>query len=660
MIGFPMASTTRRIRRAALHLSLVLSCSTLGLTACSGGTLFDLVEESGPEIQTAPVPDTSTDQLRSRSGPQPQPVGGSNRMAERAEVDQEASVAPPMQPAAELGTSVETRSETTLSSVPVALPAMPAPPSLLTEPSAADRSFNQAANTAFRHQAAPVGEGDSIAAPNIVVDPTDPNGIQRRPGDQDFSREDYNPIQENDFLSVEDEPLSTFSIDVDAASYSNMRRFLTSGQIPPRDAIRIEELINYFNYDYPDPSGDTPFTVVTEISAAPWNPQHQLVHIGLQGQRLATEDLPPSNLVFLLDVSGSMNQPSKLPLLKSAFRLLVDELDDQDRVSIVVYAGAAGVVLEPTSGADKPRILEAIERLEAGGSTAGGAGIQRAYDLARQNLLPEGNNRVILATDGDFNVGLSSESELVQLIENRREDDIFLTVLGFGTGNLQDGKMEQLANQGNGTYAYIDSLQEAEKVMVNELGATLFSIAKDVKLQIEFNPAQVQGYRLIGYENRVLENYEFNDDTKDAGELGAGHSVTALYEIVPVGVDTDVDLPDVDPLRYQQPGPLEEEIDPQELMWVKLRYKQPTADLSQKLEHPVMNWILAPQQTSDDFRFSAAVAGFGMMLRDSQYKGSTDLELIRELATGALGTDRGGYRQEFVGLVDRYADLKGE
>ncbi len=500
---------------------------------------------------------------------------------------------------------------------------------------------------------------EDIAVPSIVVEPTDPNVTQRQP-DRDFNRENYNPIQENDFVSVEDEPLSTFSIDVDAASYSNMRRFITSGQIPPRDAIRIEELINYFNYDYPDPTGDTPFTVLTEVSTAPWNPQHQLVHIGLQGKRLATEDLPPSNLVFLLDVSGSMNDLSKLPLLKSAFRLLVDELDEQDRVSIVVYAGAAGVVLEPTSGANKPQILEAIERLEAGGSTAGGEGIQGAYGLAKQNFLSEGNNRVILATDGDFNVGVSSEGELVQLIEERREDDIFLTVLGFGTGNLQDAKLEQLANQGNGNYAYIDSLQEAEKVMVSELGATLFSIAKDVKLQIEFNPAQVQGYRLIGYENRVLENYEFNDDTKDAGELGAGHSVTALYEIIPVGTDTEIDLPDVDPLRYQQPGELEEEIDPQELMWVKLRYKQPTADVSQKLEHPVMNWTLAPRETSDDFRFSVAVAGFGMILRDSQYQGSTDLDLIRDLATGALGADRGGYRQEFVGLVNQYADLKGE
>ncbi len=645
MIDFNRTLTSRRRPRALLQTAMALSC-TLMMGAC--GELNFMGDDESTSVQL-PVqesqPQDSTDQPRFRSG-ETVLFGGSRLESteQRAEVDAAGPV------------------PQTAPQPVVALPPIPAEQAV-----GQGQSAGATANTSSLRQAAPQTLSQThgrslpardIAVPAISVEPRDPNVIQRRP-DQDFGREEYNPIQENDFLSVKDEPLSTFSIDVDAAAYSNMRRFITSGQIPPQDAVRIEELINYFNYDYPDPTGDTPFAVVTEVSAAPWNPEHHLVHIGLQGKRLATEELPPSNLVFLLDVSGSMNDPSKLPLLQSAFRLLVDELDEEDRVSIVVYAGAAGVVLEPTSGRNKPQILEAINRLQAGGSTAGGAGIERAYELARQNFLEEGNNRVILATDGDFNVGVASEGDLVRLIEEKREDDIFLTVLGFGTGNLQDAKMEQLANHGNGNYAYIDSLQEARKVMVNGLGATLFSIAKDVKLQIEFNPAQVQGYRLIGYENRVLENYEFNDDTKDAGELGAGHSVTALYEIIPVGAETDVGLPSVDPLRYQQPGTPEEEIDPQEMMWVKLRYKEPTADVSQKLEHPVMNWILDPGETTDDFRFSAAVAGFGMMLRGSQYKGSTDLDRVLDLAEGARGADRGGYRREFVDLVRQYGVLTG-
>ena len=635
MIDFNKALTPRR--RPALQTAVALSCAFV-LGAC--GELNFMAQDESTSAQI-PIQESqeSADQPRVRSG-------------------EITHLSGPHLDSREQVIEMDVADASMVSGM--ALPAVPVE-------QAAGRSVGATARTSSLRQAVPqplsliqgrsVPAGD-IAVPAISVEPADPHVIQRRP-DRDSSREEYNPIQENDFLSVEDEPLSTFSIDVDAASYSNMRRFINSGQIPPRDAVRIEELINYFNYDYPDPTGETPFAVVTEISAAPWNPEHHLVHIGLQGKRLATEELPPNNLVFLLDVSGSMNDPSKLPLLQSAFRLLVDELDEEDRVSIVVYAGAAGVVLEPTSGRNKPQILEAINRLQAGGSTAGGAGIERAYELARQNFLENGNNRVILATDGDFNVGVASEGELVRLIEEKREDDIFLTVLGFGTGNLQDAKMEQLANHGNGNYAYIDSLQEARKVMVSELGATLFSIAKDVKLQIEFNPAQVQGYRLIGYENRVLENYEFNDDTKDAGELGAGHSVTALYEIIPVGAETDVDLPTVDPLRYQQPGTPEEEIDPQEMMWVKLRYKEPTADVSQKLEHPVMNWVLDPRETTHDFRFSAAVAGFGMMLRDSQYKGSTDLDLVLDLAAGSRGEDRGGYRREFVDLVRQYGEING-
>lgn len=477
-----------------------------------------------------------------------------------------------------------------------------------------------------------------------------------------YNREEYNPIAENRFLSARSNPLSTFSIDVDGAAYSNVRRFLRNGQRPPVDAVRIEELINYFSYDYPEPDGDEPFSLITEVSAAPWNPQHQLVHIGLQGQSIPSDDLPPANLVFLLDVSGSMNSPDKLPLLKSAFSLLVNELDEDDTVSIVVYAGAAGVVLEPTPGNENDAILDAIAQLEAGGSTAGGEGVQLAYQLAREQFIEDGNNRVILATDGDFNVGTSSEAGLVRLIEQERDNDIFLTVLGFGTGNLQDAKMEQLANHGNGNYAYIDSLMEARKVLVNEMGATLLTLAKDVKLQVEFNPAKVQAYRLIGYENRLLADEDFNDDSQDAGELGAGHSVTALYEVIPVGVESEVELPEVDELRYQTSADGENlDLDAetaQEMMLVKLRYKDPTADTSQRIDRPVRDRPVSLSQTSDDFRFAAAVAAFGLWLRESEFRGQSDLTLARELAQDALGGDRHGYRAEFLELLElaRVAD----
>ncbi len=361
-------------------------------------------------------------------------------------------------------------------------------------------------------------------------------------------REGYAAIVENDFKRPTDTPLSTFSIDVDAASYANVRRFLDGGALPVHDAVRIEELVNYFEYDYPDPEGEHPFAVVTEVSECPWAPDHRLVHIGLQGERIDTRDLPPSNLVFLMDVSGSMNSPDKLPLLKQAFALLTDNLREQDRVGIVVYAGAAGVVLEPTN--DRQAILDALDRLEAGGSTAGGEGIKLAYALARKHFDAEKNNRVILATDGDFNVGASSDAEMMRLVERERASGVFLSVLGFGTGNLQDSKMETIADHGNGHYAYIDSISEARKVLVNEMGGTLVTIAKDVKVQVEFNPAHVAAYRLVGYENRLLADEDFNDDTKDAGELGAGHSVTALYEIVPVGVENPAAT--VDELKYQQ------------------------------------------------------------------------------------------------------------
>ncbi|MGC9503733.1 vWA domain-containing protein [Baaleninema sp.] len=470
---------------------------------------------------------------------------------------------------------------------------------------------------------------------------------------EDFNREDYNPIEENDFQLVRSQPLSTFAIDVDRASYSNVRRFLEMGQLPPKDAVRIEELINYFSYNYPQPEGDVPFAISTEISEAPWNRSHKLVSIGLQGRDVNTENLPPSNLVFLFDVSGSMEQPDKLPLLKSAFRLLVNELDESDSVSIVVYAGAAGVVLPPTPGSEKDTILNALDKLQAGGSTAGGEGIEQAYELAQQNFIENGNNRVILATDGDFNVGVSSEGALVRLVENKRDNGIFLTVLGFGTGNLQDAKMEQMANHGNGNYAYIDSLLEAKKVLVTEIGGTLLTIAKDVKIQVEFNPSKVLAYRLIGYENRLLSDRDFNDDTKDAGELGAGHSVTALYEVIPVGAETDVNLPDVDDLRYQDTEVSPQAADSDELMLVKLRYKEPDGDTSELITQPLLDKGVRLDATSDDFRFAASVAEFGLLLRDSSYKGDATWEQTLDLARNSRGEDAEGYRTEFMRLVEQ-------
>jgi Ca-activated chloride channel family protein len=470
------------------------------------------------------------------------------------------------------------------------------------------------------------------------------------------NREAYDRIEENPFLRVSNNPLSTFSIDVDAASYSNVRRFINEGKLPPKDAVRIEELINYFPYEYPQPEGDRPFSVSTEISQAPWNPDHRLVHIGLQGKKISTENLPPSNLVFLLDVSGSMNEPNKLPLLKSAFRLLVNELRPNDKVSLVVYAGAAGVVLPPTPGNQKDKIFDAIEKLQAGGSTAGGEGIQLAYKLAKENFIKSGNNRIILATDGDFNVGLSSDSELVRLIEQKREEGVFLTVLGVGMGNLQDSKMEKLANKGNGNYAYLDNMLEAKKVLVKEIGGTLLTIAKDVKIQVEFNPTEIQAYRLIGYENRMLRSEDFKDDKKDAGELGAGHSVTALYEIIPVGVKSDVKVSDVDALKYQKTVQ-KSASGSNELMQVKLRYKAPNQNTSQLLTSPVVDRGLKLEDASTNFKFSAAVAEFGMVLRDSQYKGKANFDDVLKLANQSQGDDLDGYRAEFIRLVTRSKSL---
>ncbi|MBE9117427.1 VWA domain-containing protein [Lusitaniella coriacea LEGE 07157] len=462
------------------------------------------------------------------------------------------------------------------------------------------------------------------------------------------SSETYESSTDNPFESARNSPLSTFSIDVDTASYSNVRRFLNGGQRPPQDAVRLEELINYFSYEYPQPQGGRPFSINTEIAAAPWNPKHRLVQIGLQGKKIAPEKLPPSNLVFLIDVSGSMSDRNKLPLLKSAFRMLVNELNAEDKVSIVVYAGAAGVVLPPTPGSEKETILQAIENLEAGGSTAGGEGIQRAYKLAQENFLPQGNNRVILASDGDFNVGISSDTELVKLIEGEREKGVFLTVLGFGSDNFQDAKMEKLANKGNGNYAYIDNELEANKVLVTEMGGTLLTIAKDVKIQVQFNPEKVQAYRLIGYENRRLQDQDFEDDTKDAGELGAGHTVTALYEVIPVGIPLDVELlADPSSTDSNPETPIEDNA----LVQVNLRYKDPKGSDSKLLSSPVADAGANLENASENFKFAAAVASFGMVLRDSPYKGNASLEQALSLAQASEGVDLDGYRAEFIRLI---------
>ncbi len=472
-----------------------------------------------------------------------------------------------------------------------------------------------------------------------------------------FNTEGYASVNENGYKNVKNNPLSTFSIDVDNASYSNIRRFINSGSLPPADAVRIEEMINYFKYDYPEPRGEHPFSVYTELAICPWNTRHQLLQVGLRGRSIDKNSLPPSNLVFLIDVSGSMNSPNKLPLLKSAFGLLVNELRPQDHVAIVVYAGAAGLVLESTPGNRKEVIMSAIDNLEAGGSTAGGAGLKLAYKEAEKNFLKSGNNRIILATDGDFNVGESSNGGMERLVEEKRELGVFITVLGFGMGNYKDDKMEIIADKGNGNYSYIDNLQEARRVLVREFGGTLFTIAKDVKFQLEFNPAKVDSYRLIGYENRLLNDEDFNDDTKDAGEMGSGHMVTALYEIVPAG--SGERIPSVDPLKYQASSKLQEEDYSGELLTIKVRYKQPDGSTSKLLEKPVRSNPASIDDVSDNLRFAAAVVEFGMILRESEYKGTSTLEGAAKLAKSARGEDEDGYRSEMIRLISTVKDMRG-
>lgn len=535
---------------------------------------------------------------------------------------------------------------------------------------------------------------EAVVAPEVAAQPrmlARSMGISWAPP-PGFNTESYAHIRENDFQRVATSPLSTFSIDVDRASYANVRRFVQSGERPPVDAVRIEEMINYFPYDWgrtdrarapnagqarnerrraaESPFGEHPFAVTTEVWNAPWRPEHRLVRIGLHARSVETAHLPPSNLVFLLDVSGSMASPDKLPLLKKAFALLVEQLRPSDRVAIAVYAGAAGLALPSTPGNQRGEILAALEDLRAGGSTAGGEGIRLAYDVARKHFMEGGNNRVILATDGDFNVGASSDAEMVRLIEKQRDDGVFLTVLGFGTGNLKDSKMEQIADHGNGNFHYVDNLLEARKVLVEEMGGTLLTLAKDVKLQVEFNPAQAAGYRLIGYENRLLDDEDFADDAKDAGELGAGHTVTALYEVVPAGTEVPRGGA-AEPLRYQpgrgsgeSEGAGEAEGAEQsegvptafdgELLYVKVRYKEPDETTSKLLAQPV---DAAADSPSDDFRFAAAVAGFGMLLRESPHSADYTLDDVIRLAGASKGADPRGYRGEFVRIVETVRDL---
>ncbi len=464
----------------------------------------------------------------------------------------------------------------------------------------------------------------------------------------DPNTESYAGLEENPFESPKKSPLSTFSIDVDNASYTNIRRFINEGQPVPKDAVRIEEMMNFFKYKYPQPEGQNPFSINTEVSESPWNKNSLLLKIGLQGKNIPMTNLPASNLVFLIDVSGSMNDANKLPLLKESMKILVKELRPKDKVSIVVYAGSAGVVLSPTSGDDKDEIMDAFDELSAGGSTAGGEGIELAYKLAQENFIDGGNNRVVIATDGDFNVGASSDLDMEKLIEEKRKSGVFLTVLGFGMGNYKDSKMEILADKGNGNYAYIDNIQEANRFLGKEFKGSMFAIAKDVKIQIEFNPKHVQAYRLIGYENRRLKDEDFKNDAVDAGELGSGHTVTALYEIIPTGVESDYVPSD---LKYTKVK-TEDSNYSDELATIKFRYKKPDGEKSIEVVNTIPNRKVSLDNSSSDFKFTTAVAWFGLKLRDSKFISNSSSADIRKLAKSGLANDDEGYRAEFVRLVD--------
>jgi Ca-activated chloride channel family protein len=478
-----------------------------------------------------------------------------------------------------------------------------------------------------------------------------------------FNTAAYDHVLENPFLDAKSNPLSTFSIDVDTASYSNIRRFVNEGSLPPKDAVRVEEMINYFTYDYAQPNDGKPFSVQVDLASCPWESSHRLVRIGLKGKEIAMDKRGPSNLVFLLDVSGSMMPPERLPLIKQAMRLLVEKLTANDRVAIVVYAGSSGLALPSTTGDHKEQILQALESLQAGGSTNGAEGIELAYQTAQQNFIKGGVNRVILATDGDFNVGVTNQGDLIRLIEEKAKSGVFLSLLGVGNDNLKDSTMQKLADKGNGNYAYLDSLDEARKVLVQQMNGTLVTIAKDVKIQVEFNPARVASYRLIGYEKRMLRKEDFNNDKVDAGEIGAGHTVTALYEVLPVGAGANpaASVPPVDPLKYQ---PLTAKSAPGgsepmgEMLTVKLRYKQPDGDKSELIEKPVTDSNAAFASASPDFKFAAAVAEFGMILRDSEHKGNGTFGAVLEWAQEGKGADANGYRAGFIELVKKAEALK--
>ena len=471
-----------------------------------------------------------------------------------------------------------------------------------------------------------------------------------------YGDESYKKIEQNDFKNVKSSPVSTMSVDVDRASYTNIRRFINAGQKPPVDAVRVEEMINYFEYNYPQPSGNDPVAFNTQLTTCPWNKDHLILHVGLQARTVNTDALPASNLVFLIDVSGSMDSYDKLPLLQQGLNMLVDKLRAQDKVSLVVYAGNAGLVLPATSGAEKAKIKHAINALSAGGSTAGGAGIQLAYNIARNNFVKDGNNRVILCTDGDFNVGVSSNNELEDMIVKERASGVFLTCLGFGTGNYQDDRMEMLADKGNGNYNYIDNLDEAHKTLVSEFGGTIFTVAKDVKCQVEFNPVAVSSYRLIGYENRLLNTEDFKDDKKDAGDMGSGHTVTVMYEIVPAGSLHDENRP-VDELRYQY-AMTTAATGNNELATIKLRYKQPADSVSKQMDHIIANNVIPFAVAGDNVRFASAVAMFGMLLREDKKAGSANYNDVLAIVNSGKKEDK--YRKEFAELVKAQAALVGK
>jgi Ca-activated chloride channel family protein len=523
-----------------------------------------------------------------------------------------------------------------------------------------ERELHEQAGQALRSDLKSKGRMPVTATPVVTGAQPGPGLYFRADGqlaeaDNRHTTEAYDRIDDNPFHKTTQEPRSTFSVDVDTASYSNVRRFLEGGSRPPKDAVRIEEMINYFRYEYPRPTGTDPFSISTEVGPSPWNDKHQLVKIGLQAPPIDSAQVAARNLVFLIDTSGSMSSPNKLPLVKQSLAMLVESLREQDQISIVAYAGAAGLVLPPTSGHDKEAIRQALTRLEAGGSTNGGEGIQLAYRVAAQHLKKGGINRVILCSDGDYNVGITNEGDLTRLIERERERGIFLTVLGYGRGNFKDATMEKLADRGNGNYAYIDSAFEAKKVLVTEAGATLVTVAKDVKLQVEFNPSTVAGFRLIGYENRVLAHRDFNDDKKDAGDIGAGHSVTAIYEIVPAGVE--VPSPKVDDLKYQTPTA--PSANANELMTIKLRYKAPADSQSKLLSRVVDREQIRKdlQSTSIDYKWTAAIAGFGMLLRDSPHRGNLTWQQVQGLAMAGKGVDAEGYRAQAIGLINKAAKL---